>query len=41
MAITHSFIPVIYIEPLQETYSEVLPIPLRLKYNIMSRTNKF
>ena len=36
----HSFIPDIYIAPLQETYSEALSVPLRSKRNVLRSLQK-
>src|SRR6218665_1245355 len=36
----HSFIPDIYIAPLQETYSEVLSVQLRSKRNVLRSLQK-
>src|SRR6218665_359913 len=36
----HSFIPDIYIAPLQETYSEALSIQLRSKRNVLRNLHK-
>src|SRR6218665_2664574 len=38
--VLHSFIPDIYIAPLQETYSEVLSVQLRSKRNVLRSLQK-
>src|SRR6218665_2463797 len=40
MVIGHSFIPDIYIAPLQETYTELLSVQLRPKRNVLRSLQK-